>query len=57
MITYYKSGFHTGVIKFSEYLKQNSCSYDLDNYHSFNAIDIEDLDDLIREFFKLEDYI
>ena len=57
MITYYKSGFHTGVIKFVEYLKQHSCAYDLDNYHSFDAIDIEDLDDLVEEFLDKKDYI
>lgn len=50
MIGYYESGFNNGVIKFANYLKENSCSYDLDNYHSFNAIDIEYLDELVEEF-------
>ena len=57
MTDFYISGFHTGVIKFVEYLKQHSCAYDLDNYHSFDAIDIEDLDDLADEFLGLKDYI
>lgn len=57
MIKYYESGFNNGVIKFANYLKEHSCSYDLDNYHSFNAIDIEYLDDLVEEFLKKEDYI
>lgn len=57
MIEYYESGFNNGVIKFANYLKEHSCSYDLDNYHSFDAIDIEYLDDLVEEFLKKEDYI
>lgn len=48
----YKAGYRDGVIEFAEYLKKHSCSYDLDNYHSFDAIDIEDLDDLVEEFFR-----
>ena len=47
---YYEYGFINGVITFANYLREHSCSYDLDNYHSFNAIDIDDLDDLVDEF-------
>ena len=54
MIRYYESGFKNGVIKFVHYLKEHSCLYDLDNYHSFSAIDIEDLDDLLEDFLKDE---
>ena len=57
MIIYYKYGFKNGVFEFVRYLKEHSCSYDLDNYHSFSAIDIEDLDDLADEFLDLKDYI
>ena len=46
----YSDGFEEGVIAFLKYLKENSCFYDLDNYHSFRAIDIEYLDDLADEF-------
>lgn len=46
----YSYGFEEGVIEFVKYLKEHSCSYDLDNYHSFDAIDIEYLDDLVEEF-------
>lgn len=56
MTMYYESGFKNGVIKFANYLKTNSCSYDLDNYHSFEAIDIEDLDDLVEEFLDKKEY-
>ena len=57
MIEYYESGFKTGVVKFANYLKEHSCLYDLDNYHSFRAIDTEDLDDLVDEFLDKEEYI
>ena len=46
----YSEGFEDGVTAFSKYLKKNSCFYDLDNYHSFSAIDIDNLDDLVKEF-------
>lgn len=57
MTRYYESGFNNGVIKFVEYLKENSCLYDLDNYHSFNAIDIDYLDDLAKEFLDKKEYL
>ena len=52
MTRYYKSEFETGATRFAEYLKENACLYDLDNYHSFRAIDIDDLDDLVEDFLK-----
>jgi hypothetical protein len=57
MTMYYESGFKNGVIKFAEYLKKHSCEYDLDNYHYFEAVDIEDLDDLVEEFLDKKEYI
>ena len=57
MTEFYISGFINGVRKFSKYLKDNSCFYDIDNYHSFRAIDIEDLDDLVDEFLIKDDYL
>jgi hypothetical protein len=57
MTKYYKSGFDNGVIKFAEYLKKHSCFYDLDNYHSFKAVDIDDLDDLVEEFLSKGEYL
>lgn len=57
MTKYYESGFINGVIKFANYLKENSCSYDLDNYHSFDAVDMDDLDDLVEEFLRKGEYL
>ena len=57
MIEYYKSGFINGVTKFVKYLKEHSCSYDLDNYHSFDAINIDYLDDLVEEFLDKKEYL
>ena len=54
---YYESGFLNGVIKFANYLKKHSCSYDLDNYHSFDAIDVDNLDDLVEEFLSKGEYL
>lgn len=52
----YEAGYRDGIREFAEYLKKHSCSYDLDNYHSFDAIDIEDLDDLAGEFLDKKEY-
>jgi hypothetical protein len=57
MTKYYVSGFNNGVVKFANYLKENSCFYDIDNYHSFRAIDIDDLDDLVEEFLSKGEYL
>lgn len=57
MTNYYESGFINGVIKFANYLKEHSCLYDLDNYHSFDAIDTDDLDDLVEEFLDKKEYL
>ena len=48
----YDDGYEDGAVMFAKYLKHRSCSYDLDNYHSFDAIDIDDLDDLVEEFLR-----
>ena len=40
------------VKAFAKYLKQHSCFYNLDNYHSFDAVDIDNLDDLVDSFLK-----
>lgn len=48
----YRNGYENGIVDIVNYLKENSCFYDIDNYHSFRAIDIDDLDDLIEEFLK-----
>ena len=48
----YKNGYENGIKEFINYLKDNSCFYDIDNYHSFRAIDIDDLNDLVKEFLR-----
>lgn len=48
----YKEGYKDGVVEFVKYLKDNSCFYDIDNYHSFKAVNIDDLDDLVEEFLR-----
>ena len=57
MTDFYISGFIRGVNKFVKYLKENSCFYDLDNCHSFRAVDIDDLNDLADEFLSKDDYL
>lgn len=49
----YKNGYRDAIIKFAEYLKKHSCFYDLDNYHSFEAVDVDNLDELVEEFLSL----
>lgn len=46
----YDEGYRNGVKEFVEYLKRHSCSYDLDNYHSFDAIDVDELNNLVDVF-------
>lgn len=43
------------IKEFVSKLKEHKCSYDLDNYHSFEAIDVDDIDDAVKEFLG-EDY-
>lgn len=54
MIIAYESGFQDGVIKFANHLKEHSCFYDLDNYFSFDAVDIDNLDYLVEKFLNKE---
>lgn len=46
----YDKGRRSGVREFVEYLKRHSGAYDFENYHYFEAVDIEDLDDLADGF-------
>ena len=43
------------IKEFVAKLKEHKCSYDLDNYHSFEAIDVDDINDAVKEFLG-EDY-
>lgn len=35
--------------EFAEILKDHKCSYDLDNYHSFEAVEINVIDEVLKE--------
>jgi hypothetical protein len=35
--------------EFAELLKEHKCSYDLDNYHSFDAVEVDVIDELLKE--------
>lgn len=35
--------------EFAKELKEHMCSYDLDNYHSFQAVEEDVIDDLLKE--------
>ena len=41
--------------EFAEGLKEKACSYDLPNYHSFDAVTVEDIDDFAKEMEKKYD--
>ena len=43
------------IMVFMKKLKEHSCFYDLDNYHSFEAVDIDVVDDIVKEVLG-EDY-
>lgn len=41
--------------EFVGYLKEHSCMYDYDttgHYHSFRAVDVDDMDDMLEEFME-----
>lgn len=48
--------YEVGARKFAEYLKAHSFMCDTDHRFSFNAIDVDDLDDLIEDFLRGEQY-
>ena len=37
------------IKEFAERLKECKCSYDLPDYHSFDAVEIEDIDNLVKK--------
>lgn len=37
------------IKEFAKRLKECKCSYDLPDYHSFDAVEIEDIDNLVKE--------
>ena len=46
----YDVGYIDGVMDFAEYLKRHSFLCDPDSGFSFNAIDIDDLDEFVNDF-------
>lgn len=45
----YLIGRTDGIKEFAEKLKECKCSYDLPDYHCFDAVEIEDIDNLVKE--------
>lgn len=47
----YVEGLYDGATAFANYLKDHSFLCDPSDWHSFEAIDVDDLDDMLQEFF------
>lgn len=53
----YKAGAKDSIVEFVEFLKQKSFLCDANDWHSFQAINVEDdLDDLAEEFLNEAKY-
>ena len=48
----YSEGFEEGIISFAKYLREHSFLCDSNDWHSFNAIDVDDLDDFVKDFLE-----
>lgn len=48
----YSEGFEEGIISFAKYLREQSFLCDSNDWHSFNAIDVDDLDDFVKDFLE-----
>ena len=48
----YKNGYNAALKELAEQLKEHACSYDLDNYHWFEAVDVEVIDDIANKLIK-----
>lgn len=57
----YKKGFNDGVGALAQYLTDHACLYDLDNHHSFEGIDIDEMESYVEEVrrfaIELDDWI
>lgn len=51
---FYNIGYEDGVYRFAKYLKEQAFLCDSDTRFSFEAIDADDLDDLVYDFLKDE---
>lgn len=45
----YKDGYNAALKDFADALKNHDCSYDIYGYHSFSAVDIDNIDDIVEE--------
>lgn len=48
----YDDGYEDGAIMFAEYLKENSFLCDPNDSFSFQAIDVDDINDLLTDFLE-----
>lgn len=48
----YKNGYNAALKDLTEALKEHAHLYNLETYHSFYAIDIEYIDDIVEELIK-----
>ena len=47
---YYQQGKIDGIKEFARELKKHSCSYDLEEWMDFDAIDVEVIDTLMNDY-------
>lgn len=48
----YSYGYYDGVLEFAEYLKVNAFLCDTHDSWGFQAIDVDDLDDMVKDFLR-----
>jgi hypothetical protein len=48
----YKNGYNAALKELAAKLKEHACSYDLDNYHWFEAVEIDIIDDIAKGLIK-----
>lgn len=48
----YTQIYRNGVVAFAKYLKERSFLCDSNDWHSFQAIDADDLDDWVKDFLE-----
>ena len=47
---YYQQGKIDGIKEFARELKNHSCSYDLEEWMDFDAVDVETIDTLMNDY-------
>ena len=48
----YKNGYKDGILQFVNYLKNHSFLCDPEHRFSFDAIDVDNLDDFVEDFLR-----